>query len=182
MPIDIAFFVMMAIAIFKGFSKGFVVAVFAFFALLIGLAAALKLSVVVTHYLQSVTGYEKWLPAASFVLVFLLVVLLVKIMAKIIEKALAIVMLGWLNIIGGILVYAIIFGIIFSAALFYAEKMYLVSPEAVKESYMYPYISPWGPKAIDFIGNIIPTFKGLFVDLQDFFGKISDQFIPKKIH
>ena len=180
MPIDIAFFVVMAIAIFKGFSKGFVVAIFSFFALLIGLAAALKLSVVVTHYLQNVTGITKWLPVVSFVLVFLLAVLLVKIVAKIIEKALAIAMLGWLNILGGILVYVLIFGIIFSVALFYAEKMYLISPATIKESFMYPYISPWGPKVIDYIGKIIPAFKGLFVELQDFFGKISNHFVPNK--
>lgn len=180
MPIDIAFFAVMAMAIFKGFSKGFVVAVFAFFALLIGLAAALKLSVVVTHYIQNYTGIIKWLPIISFILVFVIVVFIVKIVARIIEKALALAMLGWLNIIGGILVYALIYGIIFSVVLFYAEKMYLISPEMIKSSFMYPHVSPWGPRTIEFIGKIIPAFKGLFVELQNFFEKIGDQFLPKE--
>ena len=42
MPIDIAFLIVMIIAIFKGFSKGIVLGIFSLLAFIIGLAAALK--------------------------------------------------------------------------------------------------------------------------------------------
>ena len=52
MIIDIAFAIVMILAIFKGFSKGFIVGIFSLLAFIIGLAAALKLSVVVANYLR----------------------------------------------------------------------------------------------------------------------------------
>ena len=53
MLIDVAFFFVMIVAVFKGFTKGFIVGIFSFIAFIIGLAAALKLSVIVAHHLQT---------------------------------------------------------------------------------------------------------------------------------
>ena len=75
MIIDIAFIVVLIIAIFKGLSKGFIVGIFSLVAFIIGLAAALKFSAVVAAYLQG-KGMEatKWLPVLSFFLVFIIVI------------------------------------------------------------------------------------------------------------
>ena len=56
MIIDSAFLIIMAVAVFRGFSKGFVVGIFSFFAVIIGLAAALKLSSVVAQHLGDSSG------------------------------------------------------------------------------------------------------------------------------
>ena len=80
MGIDVAFIIVMAIAVIKGFSKGFVVALFSFLAYIIGLAAALKLSVVVAHHFgSSWNASGKWIPVLSFALVFIIVVFVVNI-------------------------------------------------------------------------------------------------------
>ena len=42
MAIDIIFLVLLAMAAFKGFRRGFIVAIFSFLAIVIGLAAAIK--------------------------------------------------------------------------------------------------------------------------------------------
>lgn len=170
MVIDVAFFIVMIVAVYKGFTKGFIVGIFSFIAFIIGLAAALKLSVIVAHHLQSpstVTG--KWLPVISFALVFIVVVLLVNIGARILKKAVSIVMLGWIDKLAGILLYICIYTIIFSVILFFAEKTFLIKAETVATSSVHDYVAPWGPKVINNLGRIIPVFKDLFSQLQSFF-------------
>ncbi len=160
----------MIVAIFKGLSKGFIVGVFSLLAFIIGLAAALKLSAVVAVYLQE-KGMEstKWLPALSFFLVFIVVILLIGLGAKLIKKTVQLAMLGWLDSLLGIFLYMIIYIIIFSVILFFAEKMLLIKPFVIADSYAYQYIAPWGPKVINNLGNIIPFFKDMFMQLQGFF-------------
>ncbi len=56
MIIDIAFALLMVLAIFKGLRKGLILGIFSLLAFLIGLAAALKLSAVVAVYLNDKAG------------------------------------------------------------------------------------------------------------------------------
>lgn len=170
MVIDIAFFFVIILAIFRGISKGLILGVFSLLAFIIGLAAALKLSATVANYLKdSVVSLAKWMPVISFIFVFIIVVLLVGLGARLIKKTLQFAMLGWLDSLGGIVLYVILYTIIFSIFLFYAEVIMLVKPDVVKESNVYPYISEWGPKAINSLGNIIPWFKDMFAQLESFF-------------
>lgn len=167
----------MLIAIFKGFSKGLIVGIFSFLAFIIGLAAALKLSAIVAHYLgNSTNSGGKWLPVLSFLLVLIAVAFLVNIAARIIKKTVSIAMLGWVDRIGGIVFYIIIYTIIFSVILFFAEKTFLIKPEVVAASSVHNYVSPWGPKVINNLGKIIPAFKDLFTQLEIFFGNIGHKF------
>lgn len=170
MFIDVSFFIVMIVAVFKGFTKGFIVGIFSFVAFIIGLAAALKLSVIVAHHLQTssaITG--KWLPVISFALVFIVVVLLVNIGARVLKKTVSLVMLGWIDRLGGILLYVCIYSIIFSIILFFAEKTFLIKAETVTASSVHDYVAPWGPKVIDNVGKIIPVFRDLFSQLKSFF-------------
>ena len=170
MIIDVAFLLLMIIAVFKGFSKGLIVGIFSFIAFIIGLAAALKLSAVVAHHLEKSAGsFTKWLPVISFALVFIVVVLLVNIGARIIKKTLSLAMLDWLDKLGGVVFYVIIYTVIFSVILFFAEKTFLIKPETVAASTVHNFVAPWGPKVIDNLGKIVPVFKDLFSDLQTFF-------------
>ena len=174
MIIDIIFLLLMVFAVFRGYSKGLILGVFSFLAFIIGLAAALKLSVWVANYFKKDIGFTaRWLPVLSFILVFIVVVLLINLGARLIAKTMQLVMLGWLNRLGGILLYILLYGIIFSIFLFFAEKVYLFKAEVIHQSYAYPYISPWGPKVIDNFGSIVPFFKDMFVQLESFFESIA---------
>jgi membrane protein required for colicin V production len=174
MIIDIAFIIVLVLAVFKGFRKGLILGIFSLLAFIIGLAAALKLSVVVAEHLKDSAGsFSRWLPLLSFTLVFISVVFLVGILARVIKKTLQFAMLGWVDIIGGILLYVAIYTIIFSIFLFFAEKLFLIQSETIADSNMHPYVSPWGPKVMDNLGKIIPVFKDMFTHLQDFFGSLA---------
>ncbi len=174
MIIDIAFIILMIMAIFKGLNKGFIIGIFSFVAFIVGLAAALKFSAVVAAYLQG-KGMEatKWLPVLSFFLVFILVILLVGLGARLIKKTVQFAMLGWLDSLLGVFLYMIIYIIILSVLLFFAEKMFLLKPHVIIDSYTYKYIAPWGPKVINNLGKIIPFFKDMFIQLQEFFDSLA---------
>lgn len=179
MILDIIVAIILILAIIKGYRQGLIVALFSFIAFIIGLAAALKLSVVAADYIgKAVKVSDKWLPIISFAVVFLIVVLLVRLGAKFIEKTVEIAMLGWANKLGGILLYAGIYILIFSVLLFYADQMNFIKPETKIASVSYSYIQPWGPKLMDWLGKIIPIFKGMFEDLEDFFDGVSKQVPP----
>ena len=121
MLIDLTFAILLVIAIVKGYQKGFIIAVFSIIAFIIGLAAALKFSAVVAAWLQnSISISAKWLPFIAFAIVFIAVVLLVRMGAKLIEKSFQVIMLGWLNRIGGIILYAALYIIILSIFIFFS--------------------------------------------------------------
>ena len=161
-------------AIFNGLSKGFVLGIFSVFAILIGLAAALKLSVVVARYLEhSVVSATKWLPVISFCLVFLVVILLTGLLARLIRRSLKFALLGWLDSLGGMILYLVLYIVVLSILLFYANKVMLLSPDAIANSKTYPYIASWGPLVMDNLGKIIPIFKDMFTELEAFFAALA---------
>ena len=179
MILDLIASVILILAVIKGFRQGLIVALFSVIAFIVGLAAAMKLSVVVAGYIgKAVNVSDKWLPIISFAVVFLIVVILVRLGAKFIQKSVELAMLGWVNRLGGILLYAALYILIFSILLFYAEQLNFIKPETVKKSVTYEYIQPWGPKLMDGIGKIIPVFKGMFKDLENFFDGVSRQVPP----
>src|ERR1700744_4387306 len=124
--IDIIYAILIILALFKGYRRGLIIAVFSFAGFIVGLAAALKLSVFVADHLKdSVNISAKILPFISFALVFIAAILLIHFGAKLIEKLFEMAALGWANKLGGILLYAILYTIIFSVFLFYADKLHV---------------------------------------------------------
>ena len=166
----------MVLAIIKGYQKGLIIAIFSIIAFIIGLAAALKLSAVVAEYLKdSISVSAKWLPFIAFAVIFFVVIILVRLGGKLIEKAFQVVLLGWVNRIGGILLYAALYLIILSIFIFYAEKLHLLQSTAIQSSKTYHFIQPWGPVVIDNFGRLIPVFKDMFTELGDFFNSLPNK-------
>lgn len=181
MIIDIIITVVLIIAVIKGYRQGLIVALFSVIALIIGLAAAMKLSVVVAGYIgKTVKVSDQWLPVISFAAVFFIVVLLVRWGAALLQKGVEIAMLGWVNRLGGILLYVVLYVLIFSVIIFYADQLQFIKPETKSQSVTYSYIQPGGPKVMDGIGKVIPFFKGMFNDLEVFFDNVSHHVPPAK--
>ena len=176
MLIDLTFAILLVIAIVKGYQKGFIIAVFSIIVFIIGLAAALKFSAVVAAWLQnSISISAKWLPFIAFAIVFIAVVLLVRMGAKLIEKSFQVIMLGWLNRIGGTILYAALYIIILRIFIFYAQKLQVLQPAVIESSQTWHLIEPWGPIVIDNFGRVIPVFKDMFTELGEFFNALSNK-------
>jgi membrane protein required for colicin V production len=174
MFIDIIFLLLMVWAVFRGFRRGLIVSIFSLLAIIAGLAAAIKVSALVAVQLGKVVNIsDRWLPIISFVVVFLGIVLIVRLGANLIQKTVEIAMLGWVNRLGGILLYVILFTVVYSIFLFYAVQLHFFKEETIQHSVTYAYIQPWGPKVINSLGSIIPFFKDMFNELQQFFGGVA---------
>lgn len=177
MWIDIVFLVLLIAGMIKGAVRGIVMALFSFAGWFIGLAAALKLSAVVAVYMQEHTGISpRWLPLLSFVLVFAIVVLVVQWTGKAIENIFNFTLLGWVNRLGGGLLYAGMYILLGSIVLFYAEKMQLIRPETLSASHAHSLTAGLAPAIMEGLGALIPAFKNTFRDLQDFFDKAGKAF------
>ena len=118
------------------------------------------------------------MPVIAFIIVFVVVVLLVRLGAKALEKTVEMALLGWANRLAGILLYAVLYTIVLSVALFYAEKVHLIAGETIAASKTYGFIQPWGPKAMNGIGRILPFFSNMFHELEVFFAKLSGKISP----
>lgn len=170
MFIDLLLAAVLVSAIFKGYSKGLIFAVLSFVALFVGLAAALKLSATVALWLQKNTSIgTNWLPFLSFAVVMFGTVLLIRVIAQSLEKVTQFAMLGWVNKIGGIALFVLLYVSILSIVFFYIIQMGLLSKEQVLASKTYPYFQNWGQKAIGVFNVLVPMFKNVFNDLQAFF-------------
>ncbi|MFZ1858654.1 MAG: CvpA family protein [Chitinophagaceae bacterium] len=176
MLLDLIFAVILVLAILKGYQRGLVIGLFSLVAVIIGLAAAMKLSTVVAGYIgKAVKVSEEWLPIVSFAVVFLIVLLLIRLGARAIEKAIEVVLLGWVNKIGGIILFAAIYITVFSVLLFYAEQMKLLQADTIDKSVTYSFVQPWGPKAMNGFGSIVPIFKDMFSELEQFFDGVAKE-------
>ena len=176
MLIDIIVVKLLILAAYKGFRNGLILALFSFLAFIIGLAAAIKLSAVAAGYIGSAVNIsQRWLPVLAFAVVFIIVVLLVKLGAKLVEGAVSMMMMGWLNRMGGMLFFALLYIFIFSLILFYADGVGLIKPETAEASSSYSFIRPLGPQVLKGLAAIVPLFKGMFTELEAFFEGVGGQ-------
>lgn len=143
MVIDILFLAMMAIAVFKGIRNGLIIAIFAILGWILGIFAAFRFADIAAGYLKGVVDMSpKTLYIVSFMSVFLLVMLLVHLGAKLLEKTIELALMGWLNRIGGIVFYVLLYTLIFSVMIFFAEKFKVISDETIAASRVYPWVKP----------------------------------------
>jgi membrane protein required for colicin V production len=176
MFLDLLFVIILVLAIVKGYQRGLIVGIFSFVAVIIGLAAAIKRSAVVAGYIgDTIKVSNEWLPVISFAVVFILIVLLIRLGANMIQKSVEISMLGWVNRLGGILLYIAIYGMVYSVVLFYAEQLKLLQPDTIEKSVTYSYVQPWGPKIINGFASVVPVFKGMFTELESFFDGVAQK-------
>ncbi|HVZ25960.1 MAG TPA: CvpA family protein [Sediminibacterium sp.] len=173
MLIDSILLVCLVMAAWKGYRRGFVVAIFSLAGIFIGLAAALKFSAAVAGWLGTNTQISNaWLPFLSFLLVMVGVIILVRMGAALIQSALELAMMGWLNRISGMILYAALYITVLSVCLFYVHKMQWLKESSFQESHTYAFIEPWGPKLIAAFGKILPFLSGTWEQLTHFFDHV----------
>lgn len=170
MIIDIIVIVFAILAAIRGFRKGLIVGICSYLAIIVGLAAAMKLSSVFAEKIgtsANLTG--RWVPFVAFLLIFALAALLVRTLSGIIHKITEKLMLGIFNRIGGIVFFVLIYLSAIAILLFYITQLHLMPESQAQASVTYPYIKILGEYAIDGLGSVIPVFKNMFGELELFF-------------
>ena len=160
----------MALAVWKGYSKGLVVALFSFVGMIVGMLLALKCSAVVAVWLGEQTKLDaKWLPFLAFLLIIISVYFGVRMLAALVQKSLEFAMLGWANRVGGILLYALLYSSLLILVLFYADKMELLSAEAKADSRFYQFMHGFAKPILHFIADALPFIRNILQQLTDYF-------------
>lgn len=168
MVIDIITGLLLVFAVYKGWTKGFTMAVFTLASYFISIVLALQFSGLVAGYIRDHAKTDsKWYSFLSFVLVMLAGIVAVRIVGKIIEKSATVLMLGFANKVMGILFFAFIYITVFSVLLVYAEKFEMIDVQNAGDSRTYGYILRFGKGLIQRFSEWMPAIKNLFNDTKD---------------
>jgi len=169
MVVDLFLLLFLVMGVYKGWTKGFIMAIVAFVSFFAALALALQFSGWVEGYLKQQTdSNNEWLAFLAFLLVLIGAMIGIRILGKIIEKSVELVMLGIVNRLAGILLYLFIYGSIFAVVLIYLKQFEIVGNETAIHSKSYTYLINFGGWVIDLFAEWLPSVKNLFNDTKEF--------------
>ncbi|WP_299578796.1 CvpA family protein [uncultured Sunxiuqinia sp.] len=164
--IDIVLAVLLILAAFRGFYKGFVAEVASLAALVLGVWGAIHFSHFTADYIVETFSYQSdHLGLVSFLVTFLVIVILVHLVGKAIETIISAVALGFINRLAGILFGVIKSALILSVLLLIFDEVdenVKILPKDVKEeSQMYEPVKNLLPTLFPFL-NLGDVDEGLF--------------------
>ena len=155
--------------VYKGWTKGFIMAIVSFISFFIGLALALQFSGWVEGYLKKQTESDNgWLAFLAFLIVLIGSIIAIRLLGKIIEKSMELVMLGIVNRLAGIALYLFIYLSIFAVLLVYLKQFNIVGTETATHSTSFIYLINFGGWVIDFFAEWLPALKNLFNNTKEF--------------
>lgn len=170
MVLDIIIVIFAVLAAIRGLRKGLIAGVCSYLALIVGLAAAMKLSAVVAEKIGTAANLTgKWIPFLSFLLVFAFVVLLIRGLSNLMQRVSEKLMLGIFNRLGGVVFFVLIYLSAIALLLFYLTQLHFMPQSQIASSVTYPFVIALGEYAVNALGAIIPAFKNMFTELQLFF-------------
>jgi membrane protein required for colicin V production len=113
MVIDVICILFYALGIFKGLSKGLLAALLTLIGYFIALMLAIRFGSTIAQLVKDTFGISGiWIPYVTFLLLFLGVILFVRLLISVFNKGLDLVMLGWLNKLGGVFFYLLLYTLI----------------------------------------------------------------------
>lgn len=170
MVTDIICLIILLLAAYKGWTKGFIMSVFVFISYLVALALALHFSGTVEGYIRAHAGTDsKWYPLVSFILVLLAGMIAVRLVGKLIEKSAELLLLGFLNRLMGFVFFALIYFTFFAVTLVYLAKFDIISAAPSAESRTFDYLWSYGTWVIELFSDWLPAIKNLFNDAKEIY-------------
>jgi membrane protein required for colicin V production len=160
MWIDILSGTILIIAILQGYRHGLIKAIISFFSLFIGLIVAFQFAGYISNLLKEHTKIgSQWLPFIAFLVVLIGVMILLKMITGILQQSAKWLMLGWLNKLLGMILYALIYGTILSAVLYFMILLGVVEKASIKDSFSFSYLESWWPYFMKKLSLWIPSIK-----------------------
>lgn len=167
MVIDILLLILLALALYKGWTKGFIMAIFVFVSYFVALALAFHFSGTVEGYLRTHSSSDsKWFSFLSFILVLIAGIIAVRLVGKIIEKSAELILLGLVNKLLGILVMCVIYVTFFSVTLVYCNRFGMVGDGQATDSKSLNYLMAYGQWLVSHFSEWLPALKNLFNDVR----------------
>ena len=159
--IDLILGILLILAAFRGFSKGFVAEVASLAALILGVWGAIHFSHFTANFIVETFDYHsKHLGLVSFLVTFLVIVVLVHLVGKAVETIVSAVALGFVNRLAGILFGVIKSALILSVLLLIFdevdENVHILPKDVKEDSQMYEPVKNLVPTILPFLdfGNV----------------------------
>ena len=169
MIVDLFLLLILVMSAFKGWTKGFIMAVISMVSFFIALALALQFSGWVEGYLKKQSASDSdWMAFFAFLIVLIGAIVAIRLLGKIIEKSVELVMLGLVNRLAGILLYLFIYLSLFAVVLVYLKQFGLLGSDTAISSKSYTYLISFGGWVIDFFAEWLPSVKNLFNETKEF--------------
>jgi len=147
--LDIILAIPLLWAIYRGFTKGFIIEVTSLIALFLGVYGAIHFSYYISDLLKLNSAYSTLI---SFAVTFLIIVIVVFFFAKMLEKSINLLALGFLNKLAGAFFSLLKIAFILSVLLIFINKINsktsIISEDARKGSFLYPAVSAFAPMII----------------------------------
>jgi membrane protein required for colicin V production len=157
-PLDVIVSILIIIAAFRGYKKGFIISITGLVALIVGVYVAIYFSDWVATLMK-----EQWdidIPLLSFVITFTLVIIGINLIGKGIEKIAKAVALGMVNKIAGMIFTAsqmiLIVTVALGVFLKINEKYTFIEEYSLNGSFLFPYLK-------DLETILFPYFQQLLV-------------------
>ncbi len=131
--LDYILIVLLVLAAFDGYQKGFIASLTGLVALILGVYAAVIFTEFMAAFISELFSfYSRHLWIIAMVATFVLVVVVVNLLGKMIEKFTEMLLLGWLNRILGI-VFGAIKGLFILSVLMYALNHFGITNKIIKK-------------------------------------------------
>lgn len=163
MIIDILLLILLVLALYKGWTKGFIMAIFVFVSYFVALALAFHFSGSVEGYIRTHSSSDsRWFSFLSFILVMIAGIIAVRLVGKLIEKSAELMLLGLVNRFLGILVMCSIYITFFAVILVYCSRFGLLGDGQAADSKSVSYLMRYGQWLVSHFSEWIPALKNLF--------------------
>jgi len=173
MIIDVIFLILLIIFIYRGYKKGFIVALFAVISIIIGIFCALKCSDFIAGMLFSKdSAGSVWVTFLSYLIVFVATVWLIRLGAKAIGNLMDAVFLGWINRLSGAVLYAFLVTFALSTFVWFVNGLGIMDAQKQADSHSYKFLVSFAPKIFSGITTLMPFLKDSFHNLTTFFESI----------
>jgi len=172
--VDIILLILLALAIYKGWTKGFIMAIFVFISYFIALALAFHFSGTVEGYMRkNAANDSQWYSFLSFVLALVAGIVVVRLIGKLIEKSAELMMLGFFNRLFGIFTMSLIYVTFFAVVLVYCQRFGFIKTENASDSKTFNCLIQYGQWLVSHFSEWLPALKNLFNKAGDFIHKSS---------
>lgn len=162
--VDIALIVLILIGAFLGYREGFLMELFSFAAIVLGVLGAFKLMGYAMLFLADEFDInETILPYVAFALVFIAILIAVRLVGKIIKVSIDKTFLGRLDQAAGAGLGLLKAAFLISVSLWIMDSLDFDLPEKwTSDSWLLPKVESFAPQVTIWLGNYIPFFRDIF--------------------
>jgi membrane protein required for colicin V production len=159
MILDIIVAVFITSGFYIGYRRGIIKTVLDAVSLIVGVAAALKLSPITINLLEDIIKVSPALTfIAGIIITFMVVMLLIRYLGRKMESALEALRINFVNKILGGTFQAVFFAYLLSMGIMLLNTIQVLNPEAKTSSMTYPVIEPLAEKGSAIFVRLKPLF------------------------